>query len=209
MPSNTFDIDELLKIYGASPDYRPQFEHRVNIVKSWNILPGSRVLEIGPGQGDCTIVLATAVGESGHVDAVDPAPLDYGTPIFPLPRAEEFPLLLQHYLTSLLRLPNHNRPIPSAAVRLPSRSPYQLDRRLPRTPPLHHHVIPNSLHTYYPLSLPLVLLFAFNLSIPPTPPPHPHSPGREPLYCRIRSPRPFSSLCAARAGGSDFGQASS
>lgn len=79
MAYNDIDIDELLKIYGVSPDYRPQFEHRVNIVKSWNILPGSRVLEIGPGQGDCTIVLATAVGESGHVDAVDPAPLSYGT----------------------------------------------------------------------------------------------------------------------------------
>lgn len=77
----TIDIDQLLKIYGVSPDYRPQFEHRVNIVKSWNILPGSRVLEIGPGQGDCTIVLATAVGENGHVDAVDPAPLNYGSPI--------------------------------------------------------------------------------------------------------------------------------
>lgn len=80
MARNTFDIEQLLKVYGASSDYRPQFEHRVNIVKSWNILPGSRVLEIGPGQGDCTIVLATAVGESGHVDAVDPAPLDYGSP---------------------------------------------------------------------------------------------------------------------------------
>lgn len=83
MASNTFDIHALLNIYGASPDYSPQFEHRANIVKSWNIPPGSRVLEIGPGQGDCTIVLATAVGESGHVDAVDPAPLDYGTPICP------------------------------------------------------------------------------------------------------------------------------
>ncbi|KAM0796853.1 hypothetical protein BDR22DRAFT_824760 [Usnea florida] len=81
MAANTFDIDELLKIYTASPDYRPQFEHRVNIVKSWNIPPGSHVLEIGPGQGDCTIVLATAVGESGHVDAVDPAPSTSGSPI--------------------------------------------------------------------------------------------------------------------------------
>lgn len=69
MASNTFDIDALLKIYGGSPEYTVQFEHRVNIVKSWNIPPGSRVLKIGPGQGDCTIVLATAVGESGHVDA--------------------------------------------------------------------------------------------------------------------------------------------
>ena len=82
MASTTFDVDALLKIYGASPGYSPQFEHRANIVKSWNIPPGSRVLEIGPGQGDCTIVLATAVGESGHVDAVDPAPLNYGMPIF-------------------------------------------------------------------------------------------------------------------------------
>ena len=84
MESSTFDIDALLKVYGGSPGYRPQFEHRVNIVKSWNILPGSRVLEIGPGQGDCTTVLASAVGDSGHVDAVDPAPLDYGTLVFPL-----------------------------------------------------------------------------------------------------------------------------
>ena len=82
MGFSIFDIDALLKTYGGSPEYIVQFEHRVNIVKSWNIPPGSRVLEIGPGQGDCTIVLATAVGESGHVDAVDPAPLNYGTPIF-------------------------------------------------------------------------------------------------------------------------------
>lgn len=30
------------------------------------------------GQGDCTIVLADAVGEGGHVDAVDPGSPDYG-----------------------------------------------------------------------------------------------------------------------------------
>ena len=99
MASDTLDIDELLKIYGASPGYRPQFEHRVRIVKSWNILPGSRVLEIGPGQGDCTVVLATAVGESGHVDAVDPAPLSYGTPyLFPFPSLVDSlpPLAISH-----------------------------------------------------------------------------------------------------------------
>lgn len=90
MGSNTFDIDELLKIYNSSPSYRPQFQHRVNIVLSWDILPSSRVLEIGPGQGDCTAVLATAVGESGHVDAVDPAPLDYGKPYLSPPRTYEF-----------------------------------------------------------------------------------------------------------------------
>ena len=44
-------------------------------------MPGNRVLEIGCGQGLCTKVLAKAVGPNGHVDAVDPASLDYGTPI--------------------------------------------------------------------------------------------------------------------------------
>jgi hypothetical protein len=38
------------------------------------------MLEIGCGQGDCTTVLASLVGDSGHIDAIDPAPLDYGSP---------------------------------------------------------------------------------------------------------------------------------
>jgi predicted methyltransferase len=55
-----------------------QMEHRLDLVSFWQIAPGSKVLEIGCGQGDCTIVLADAVGESGHVDAVDPGAPDYG-----------------------------------------------------------------------------------------------------------------------------------
>ncbi|KIN05824.1 hypothetical protein OIDMADRAFT_38276 [Oidiodendron maius Zn] len=55
-------------------------DHRLDLVSFWGITPGSRVLEIGCGQGDCTIVLADAVGESGHVDAVDPGAPDYGAP---------------------------------------------------------------------------------------------------------------------------------
>lgn len=55
-----------------------QMDHRLDLVSFWGITPGSRVLEIGCGQGDCTIVLADAVGESGHVDAVDPGAPDYG-----------------------------------------------------------------------------------------------------------------------------------
>jgi predicted methyltransferase len=51
---------------------------RITFVEQWKIKPGSRVLEIGCGQGDCTAVLATAVGENGHVTALDPAPPDYG-----------------------------------------------------------------------------------------------------------------------------------
>ncbi|KAK3308451.1 SAM-dependent methyltransferase-like protein [Chaetomium strumarium] len=54
--------------------------HRVVLLQHWNIPTGSQVLEIGCGQGDCTTVLASAVGEQGSVVAVDPAELDYGAP---------------------------------------------------------------------------------------------------------------------------------
>ncbi len=63
----------------SSPGLIAQMEHRRALVSFWDIQPGSRVLEIGCGQGDTTIVLADAVGEHGHVDAVDPGALDYGT----------------------------------------------------------------------------------------------------------------------------------
>ncbi|KAI0976500.1 SAM-dependent methyltransferase [Xylaria arbuscula] len=60
----------------------PQAAHRIRLVNAWRcIQPGARVLELGCGQGTATAVLAEAVGESGHVDAVDPAPPDYGAPV--------------------------------------------------------------------------------------------------------------------------------
>jgi predicted methyltransferase len=52
--------------------------HRLVLLQHWGIAPGSKVLELGCGQGDCTTVLASAVGEQGTVVAVDPAELDYG-----------------------------------------------------------------------------------------------------------------------------------
>lgn len=52
--------------------------HRLALLQHWNIPTGSKVLELGCGQGDCTTVLASAVGEEGRVVAVDPAELDYG-----------------------------------------------------------------------------------------------------------------------------------
>lgn len=52
--------------------------HRLIFLQHWNIPIGSKVLELGCGQGDCTTVLASAVGEQGRVVAVDPADLDYG-----------------------------------------------------------------------------------------------------------------------------------
>lgn len=65
--------------YGWRTAYS-QTKHRVEIVSRFNLQPGSNVLEVGCGQGDFTVVLAAAVGKNGHVTAVDPASLDYGTP---------------------------------------------------------------------------------------------------------------------------------
>jgi SAM-dependent methyltransferase len=57
-----------------------QTVHRLALLQHWNILTGSKLLELGCGQGDCTTVLASAVGDEGKVVAVDPADLDYGRP---------------------------------------------------------------------------------------------------------------------------------
>lgn len=71
----------------ASPNYtdssieRIQSEHRRRIVESWGIAPGSRVLEIGCGQGDLTMALAEAVGPDGFVTGIDVAPPTYGAPL--------------------------------------------------------------------------------------------------------------------------------
>ena len=59
--------------------------HRLVLLQHWNIPTGSKILELGCGQGDCTTVLADAVGEQGRVVAVDPAELDYGVSLHFLP----------------------------------------------------------------------------------------------------------------------------
>ncbi|EGN94530.1 hypothetical protein SERLA73DRAFT_188484 [Serpula lacrymans var. lacrymans S7.3] len=70
-----------LSLYGSRFDVQlGQTEHRVNLVTAWKVQEGDHVLEIGCGQGDCTAVLATAVGETGKVTAIDPAPSEYGSP---------------------------------------------------------------------------------------------------------------------------------
>jgi SAM-dependent methyltransferase len=56
-----------------------QTRHRLNILEKFGIPINSKVLEIGCGQGDMTAVLASTLAES-HIDAIDPAPLDYGKP---------------------------------------------------------------------------------------------------------------------------------
>ncbi|WP_318616605.1 class I SAM-dependent methyltransferase [Sporosarcina sp. YIM B06819] len=60
---------------------RIQTEHRLKLVQAWGIQEGSRVLEIGCGQGDTTAALAYIVGQAGFVKGVDIASPDYGAPI--------------------------------------------------------------------------------------------------------------------------------
>jgi 2-polyprenyl-3-methyl-5-hydroxy-6-metoxy-1,4-benzoquinol methylase len=52
----------------------------MKLVNKWAISSNSKVLEIGCGQGLCTEALAKTVGRGGHIDAIDPGPLDYGSP---------------------------------------------------------------------------------------------------------------------------------
>lgn len=60
---------------------RVQTAHRLKLVEFWGIKAGSRVLEIGCGQGDTTAVLAHVVGETGLVHGIDIAAGNYGAPI--------------------------------------------------------------------------------------------------------------------------------
>jgi len=83
--SIALDAKAIAAVYSINPNSNlksaaGQIQHRIDLIQVWDILPGERILEIGCGQGDCTVTLATAVGEEGHVTAIDPAPLDYGRP---------------------------------------------------------------------------------------------------------------------------------
>ncbi|KAL4728193.1 hypothetical protein ACLX1H_004934 [Fusarium chlamydosporum] len=68
----------------STPDSLPieidQATHRLNLLNFFRIPTSSKILEIGCGQGTCTVVLGHATGPSGRVDAIDPASLDYGAP---------------------------------------------------------------------------------------------------------------------------------
>jgi SAM-dependent methyltransferase len=75
-------------LQGSNPAIElAQVNHRLRLLEVWDIQSGARVLEIGCGQGNTTTVLAEALGVTGHVDAVDPAPADYGAP-FTLAQAQ-------------------------------------------------------------------------------------------------------------------------
>jgi SAM-dependent methyltransferase len=78
-------IDEIVECMPVGNEsfelQRVQTEHRVKLAQFWDIRNGSRILEIGCGQGDTTAVLAHFVGESGFVYGVDIASPNYGAPI--------------------------------------------------------------------------------------------------------------------------------
>ncbi|XP_014551720.1 hypothetical protein COCVIDRAFT_112161 [Bipolaris victoriae FI3] len=82
--STQFDAESLARISLHDPsDFNVQLSqtsHRLVLLQNWNIPAGSKILELGCGQGDCTTVLAHAVGKEGSVVAVDPADLNYGAP---------------------------------------------------------------------------------------------------------------------------------
>lgn len=90
--SHRLDAASIARLSMHDPDHfsiqQAQTIHRLELLKHWNISPGSKVLELGCGQGDCTTVLACAVGEQGKVVAVDPADLTYGAP-YTLGQAQE------------------------------------------------------------------------------------------------------------------------
>jgi len=69
-------LRELSRQYKLLPS---QTIHRANILQNSSIQDGSRILEIGCGQGDCTSVLAFLY-PNAVITAIDPGPSDYGTP---------------------------------------------------------------------------------------------------------------------------------
>ncbi|RII21985.1 SAM-dependent methyltransferase [Alternaria sp. MG1] len=81
--STQFDAESIARLSLYDPTnfgiQHSQTLHRLAILQHWRVFTGSKVLELGCGQGDCTTVLASAVGEQGKVVAVDPAELEYGT----------------------------------------------------------------------------------------------------------------------------------
>ena len=74
-------VDCMASNGGMADIQRIQTEHRLKLVQFWGIKEGSRVLEIGCGQGDTTAALAFVVGERGLVHGIDIASPDYGAPV--------------------------------------------------------------------------------------------------------------------------------
>ena len=82
MPKTNQQFDPLIEYLCKCAPHttKSQLTHKTKLVEYWGVSEGYRVLEIGCGQGDTTIALANAVGNSGHVIAVDKKSPSYGTP---------------------------------------------------------------------------------------------------------------------------------
>lgn len=75
-------VEEILTCMPASNDIQKvQTQHRLKLAETWGIKKGSKVLEIGSGQGDTTAVLAYLTGDKGLVHGIDIASPDYGAPL--------------------------------------------------------------------------------------------------------------------------------
>src|SRR4051812_14495038 len=87
-------MDILLSCFRQEPTLKerfhvPRFIERLALVKAWEIKPAQRLLDIGCGQGESSIVLALEQGEFGHVTAIDTAPSGYGSP-FTVGESQQF-----------------------------------------------------------------------------------------------------------------------
>ena len=66
--------------YGDEETAR-QLRHRLALVELWGIEGDNRVLEVGCGQGETTVALASVAGASGHILGIDKESAAYGRPV--------------------------------------------------------------------------------------------------------------------------------
>lgn len=69
------------KLYSGDAIQEIQLQHRYALVDTFGLTAGMKILEIGCGQGDTSVVLADRVGPTGKVTAIDLGSPDYGAPL--------------------------------------------------------------------------------------------------------------------------------
>ncbi|MCM3318137.1 class I SAM-dependent methyltransferase [Rummeliibacillus stabekisii] len=81
LSESTLTFLSTYKLFEEDEVQQVQLQHRLDLVKEFEIKKGMRILEIGCGQGDTTVALADAVGEEGKVIGIDNASREYGAPL--------------------------------------------------------------------------------------------------------------------------------